>query len=109
MLFIAEYDFTWENLEPVIARRIEWDTAQPEGFRLVGEYVWQDRDPPFRGIAVIEADSVEALNAFVLHYGPTMRVSIHAASDVVSSIAALGHDPQRSRQGPRRRHRPGRR
>ena len=100
MLFIAEYDFTWENLESVIARRIEWDTAQPDGFRMVGEYVWQDRDPPFRGVAVIEAESVEALNAFVLHYGPTLRVSIHAASDVVSSIAALGHGaaPQSGRR-----------
>lgn len=104
MLFIAEYDFAWENLEAVIARRIEWDTAQPEGFRMVGEYVWQDRDPPFRGIAVIEAESVEALNAFVLHYGPTMRVSIHAASDVVSSIAALGHGtPAAARPRTRRR------
>lgn len=89
MLFIVEYDLTWENLEPVIAKRIEWDAAQPEGFRLIGEYVWQDHDPPFRGVAIIEAESVEALNAFVLHYGPTMRVSMHAASDVVSSIAGL--------------------
>lgn len=92
MLFIAEYELSWETLEPVIAKRIEWDAVQPEGFRLVGEYVWQDRDPPFRGVAIIEAQSVEALNAFVLHYGPTMRISIHPASDVVSSIAALGRD-----------------
>jgi len=102
MLFVAEYDLTWENLEPVIAKRIEWDTAQPDGFRLIGEYVWQDHDPPFRGIAIIEAESVEALNAFVLHYGPTMRVSMHAASDVVSSIAGLRHDHRPAPAPPRR-------
>ncbi len=89
MLFVAEYELTWDALEAVIAKRLEWETAQPDGFRFVGEYVWQDDDPPFRGVAVIEADSVEALNSFVLHYGPTLKMCIHPASDVVSAISTL--------------------
>ena len=93
MLFVAEYELTWDNLEPVIAKRIEWDQAQTEGIRVVGEYVWADRDPPFRGVAIIEAETVGALNAFVLHYGPTLKLSLHAASDVVSSVARVQQGP----------------
>jgi hypothetical protein len=94
MLFVAEYEFGWDALSAVVAKRIEWDGAQPQGFRFVGEYIWHDKEPPFRGLAVIEADDVEALNAFVLHYGPTLRMAIHAASDVQSGIAMLHHPPQ---------------
>ena len=61
MLFVAEYEFGWESLSSVVAKRIEWGEVQPDGFRFVGEYVWQDGDPPFRGVAIIEAQSVEAL------------------------------------------------
>jgi len=86
MLFVAEYELNWDMLEAVIAKRLEWDEAKPDGFRFVGEYVWQDHDPPFRGVAVIEADSVEALNGFALHYGPTLKIRLHPASDVVSAI-----------------------
>mgnify|MGYP000020159574 CR=1 FL=1 len=86
MLFIAEYKLTWESLDAVIAKRLEWEEIQPEGFRFVGEYVWQDGATPFRGIAIIEADTVGALNSFVLHYGPTLQMSFHPASDVASSI-----------------------
>lgn len=91
MLFVAEYEFGWESLSTVVAKRIEWGEAQPEGFRFVGEYIWQDRDPPFRGVAVIEAADVEALNAFALHYGPTLKMAIHPAADVHSGIAMLHH------------------
>lgn len=87
MLFVAEYDLTWDTLEAVMAKRLEWDAARPEGFRFVGEYVWQDREPAFRGVAIIEADNVEALNSFCLHYGPSLKIRIHPASDVVSAIA----------------------
>ena len=76
-------------LSAVVAKRLEWDAAQPEGFRFVGEYIWQNREPPFRGFAVIEAKDVEALNAFALHYGPTLRMAIHPATDVHSDIALL--------------------
>ena len=92
MLFIAEYEFGWDALSTVVAKRLEWDATQPDGFRFVGEYIWQDREPPFRGFAVIEADDVEALNAFALHYGPTLRISIHPATDVQTGIAML-HRP----------------
>ena len=90
MLFVAEYELTWPALDAAIAKRLEWDDAKPDGFRFVGEYVWQDGDPPFRGVAIIEAQSVEALNGFVLHYGPTLKIRVHPASDVVSAIAGVG-------------------
>lgn len=90
MLFVAEYEFTWDALDAVIAKRLEWDDAKPDGFRFIGEYVWQDREPPFRGVAVFDADSVEAVNSFVLHYGPTLKIRVHPASDVVSAIGMAG-------------------
>jgi uncharacterized protein DUF3303 len=93
MLFVAEYEFEWDALSTVVAKRLEWDAAQPEGFRFVGEYIWQDREPPFRGVTVIEAADVEALNAFALHYGPTLKMVIHAATDVQSGIAMLHQEP----------------
>jgi hypothetical protein len=89
MLFIAEYEVQWDMLEAAMAKRLEWDDAKPDGFRFVGEYVWPDGDPPFRGIAIVEVDSVEALNSFVLHYGPSIRMSVHPASDVVSAIKVV--------------------
>lgn len=107
MLFVAEYELSWEALEAVIAKRLEWDEAMPDGFRFVGEYVWQDSDPPFRGVAIIEADSVEALNSFSLHYGPTLRVSVHPASDVVSAISTVrtGNGGSRPRRQAKRKRR----
>lgn len=92
MLFVAEYAFEWDSLSSVVAKRLEWDAVQPENFRFVGEYIWQDRDPPFRGLAIIETDGVEALNAFALHYGPTLRMAIHPATDVASGLAQV-HGP----------------
>ena len=99
MLFVAEYELSWEMLEAAIAKRLEWDDAKPDGFRFIGEYVWNDHEPPFRGVAIIDVDSVEALNSFVLHYGPTLKVQLHPASDVVSSIAvARPAGPRRNRK-----------
>jgi Domain of unknown function (DUF3303) len=94
MLFVAEYEFGWDALSAAVAKRLEWDAAQPDGFRFIGEYIWQEREPPFRGIAIIEADDVEALNAFALHYGPTLKMAIHPASDVQSGIAMLHRPPE---------------
>ena len=95
MLFVAEYDLDWDALDAAVAKRLEWEDAKPEDFRFLGEYVWQDRQPPFRGVAIIEADSVEAINSFVLHYGPTLRVEIHPASDVLSAIGMTQEAPRR--------------
>jgi len=92
MLFVAEYEFEWEALSTVVAKRLEWGEAQPEGFRFVGEYVWTDGEPPFRGVAVVEAADVEALNAFVLHYGPSLTMRIHPATDVATGIATLARE-----------------
>ncbi len=90
MLFVAEYEITWPTLDAAIAKRLEWDGAKPDGFRFIGEYVWQDGEPPFRGVAIIEAESVEAINSFVLHYGPTLKMRVHPASDVVTAISGAG-------------------
>jgi hypothetical protein len=90
MLFVAEYDLTWDMLDAAIAKRLEWEDAKPDGFRFIGEYVWHDREPPFRGVAILEADSVEQLNSFILHYGPTLRLRVFPASDVLSAIGMAG-------------------
>ena len=103
MLFVAEYELSWDMLEAAIAKRIEWDDAKPEGFRFVGEYVWQDREPPFRGIAIIDADSVESLNSFALHYGPILKICVHPASDVVSAIRMVSGNGGSSRRKVRSR------
>ena len=107
MLFVAEYELSWDALEAVIAKRLEWDEAMPDGFRFIGEYVWQDSDPPFRGVAIVEADSVEALNSFALHYGPTLRLRVHPASDVVSAIGTVrtGNGQPRARRPAKRKRR----
>lgn len=93
MIFVAEYELTWDDLEAAMAKRLEWDDVHPETFRFLGEYVWADRQPAFRGVAIFEAESVEDVNSFVLHYGRTVAMSIHAASDVVSAINATGRAP----------------
>lgn len=105
MLFVAEYELNWDSLETAVAKRLEWDAAQPDGFRFIGEYVWQDHEPPFRGVAIIEADSVEALNSFALHYGPTLKLRVHPASDVMSAIATVGSGttPAKARKTRRRK------
>ena len=89
MLFVAEYEFDWEDLDAVVAKRMELENAMPEGFRFVGEYVWAEGDPAFRGVAIIDADSIEALNAFVLHYGPSLAINAHPASDVAGGISQV--------------------
>ncbi|GBD26349.1 hypothetical protein HRbin30_01681 [bacterium HR30] len=88
MLFVAEYDLRWEDVDNAIAKRLEWSEHMPEGFRFIGEYIWPDHEPAFRGVAIFEADSVEAVNSFVLHYGSTLRMRVHPASDVLSAIAS---------------------
>jgi hypothetical protein len=104
MLFVAEYEFDWDALSTVVAKRLEWGEALPDGFRFVGEYVWPQREPAFRGVAIIDVDDVQALNAFVLHYGPALCVTIHPASDVHTGIQMLHAPPaRRARRGARRR------
>jgi hypothetical protein len=90
MLFVAEYELRWDVLDAVVAKRLEWEVVKPDGFRFVGEYVWQDGDPAFRGVAIVEADEVEMLHAFVLHYGPTLTMHIHPATDVATAIREIG-------------------
>lgn len=86
MLFVAEYDFGWDMFDAAIAKRLEWDSAAPEDFRFIGEFIWPHGEPAFRGVAVFECDSIDAVNQFVLHYGPTLRMRVHPASDVLSAI-----------------------
>jgi hypothetical protein len=103
MIFVAEYELTWDNLEAAMAKRMEWDHVCPETFRFVGEYVWADGDPPFRGVAIFEADSVEDVNHFILHYGPTLKMATHPASDVVSAIASAAGEVTATIKKPRTR------
>lgn len=104
MLFVAEYELTWEALEGAMAKRLEWDDHCPRGFRYVGEYIWQDGEPPFRGVVIFEADSIDAVNAFVLNYGPSLTMKVHPASDVVSAIGSLNRIPrERPKRAPRPR------
>jgi hypothetical protein len=99
MIFVAEYELAWDNLEAAMAKRMEWDDVRPESFRFLGEYVWADREPPFRGVAIFEAESVEDVNAFILHYGPSLKIATHAASDVVSAITGAAGGPAASTKG----------
>lgn len=94
MLFVAEYELTWDTLEAAMAKRLEWDELRPKGFRYIGEYVWQDGDPAFRGVVIFEADGIDAINAFTLQYGPSLTMKIHPADDVVSAIASLQRSPR---------------
>lgn len=108
MLFVAEYELDWEMLDAAMAKRLELDEAMPEGFRFIGEYVWQEREPAFRGVVIFEADTVEAINSFALHYGPALKIRVHPASDVVSAIRAAGvgdADPAPARSKRKRRRR----
>lgn len=108
MIFVAEYELTWDNLEAAMAKRMDWDEVRPDTFRFIGEYVWAHRDPPFKGIAIFEADSVEDVNAFILHYGPTLKMAAHPASDVVSAITAAAGEhaaPAKPSQPAKRRRR----
>lgn len=108
MLFVAEYDLNWDTFEVAVAKRLEWDVERPDDFRYIGEYVWADRDPPFRGVVIFEAAGVDAVNAFVLHYGPSLKVRCYPASDVVSAITSLRPEldapaPSASKKTSRRR------
>lgn len=103
MIFVAEYDLTWDNLEAAMAKRLDWDEVCPDTFRFLGEYVWADRDPPFRGVAIFEAESVDDVNNFILHYGPTLTMSVHPASDVVSAITGAGRVSAATKKAARHR------
>ncbi len=89
MLFVAEYELGWDQLENAMAKRLEWNDVRPEDFSFVGEYIWQSGEPPFKGVAIIDCESVEAVNQFVLHYGPTLKMIVHPATDVLSGIHAV--------------------
>lgn len=87
MLFALEYALAWDRLDEAIAKRIDWDEVQPDDFRFESEHVWPDADGGFRGVAIVEVGSVEALNSLIVHYGPVLRLRASPASDVLSSIA----------------------
>ncbi|MDJ0868161.1 MAG: hypothetical protein QNK03_18790 [Myxococcota bacterium] len=87
MRFALEYSIAWAHLDQAIARRIDWDEIQPEDFRFEAEYVWPDADGGFRGVAIVEVGSVDALHSLIVHYGPVLTLRASPASDVLSSIA----------------------
>ncbi|MDJ0848421.1 MAG: hypothetical protein QNK04_08595 [Myxococcota bacterium] len=88
MRFALEYEVGWDQIEMAIAKRIAWDDAQPEDFRFEAEYLWPS-GKGFRGVAIAEVGSVASLNALITHYGPTLEMRAHPASDVLSSIEQL--------------------
>ena len=89
MLFVAEYKVTWDMLEAAVAKRLDWEQILPEGFRYIGEYLWHQGEPPFRGIAIFEVESMEDVHAYVLHYGPTLKIELHPATDLRTGIESL--------------------
>ncbi len=89
MLFLAEYSVTWDMLEAAVAKRLDWEQILPEGFRYIGEYLWHQGDPPFRGIAIFEVESMEDVHAYVLHYGPTLKIELHPVTDLRTGIESL--------------------
>jgi len=96
MLFLARYEIPLANLEMALAKRLEWETAQPEGFRIVCEYAIHGQPPPFGGFMVFETDQPDDLNALVIFYGSTVTFDIRPCSDVKEALkmtrAALGRD-----------------
>lgn len=106
MLFVAEYELDWDDLEMAAAKRMEWQEVMPETFRFVGEYVWHNGAPPFRGIAIFEVGEADDVHAFVLHYGATMSMRISPATDVMSALGAVqgrAEAAPAAKQAPRRR------
>ncbi len=89
MLFVAEYQVNWDQLEAAVAKRLDWQEIKPEGFKYHGEYLWHDTDPPFRGIAIIEAETVEDVHTYILHYGPTLTLKVNPATDLMTGLETL--------------------
>lgn len=89
MLFVVEYTLEWDGVEIAAAKRLEWPEVRPETFRFVGEYIWHNGSPPFKGVAIVDVESIEDLHQFVLHYGATLQMKVHPATDVLGGIQAL--------------------
>jgi len=103
MLFVAEYEFDWQSMDAVMAKRLDWESVQPETFHFIGEYIWHDGTAPFRGVAILEADNHEDLNAFILHYGPSLKMHIHPATDVMSALASVQSQSRAKPKKPRKK------
>lgn len=86
MLYLANYEVSLADVEKVAAKRLEWDHVQPEGFRIVCEYVAHGCPPPMRGILVFETDRVEDLNFLTFYYGPLVRFDVRPCSDALAAI-----------------------
>lgn len=86
MLYLATYSIPAENLETAMAKRLEWETAQPDGFRLVCEYAIHGQPPPYGGFMVFETDAVEDLNFLTLFFGTTVVFDIRPCSDVLAAM-----------------------
>jgi hypothetical protein len=86
MLFLASYQVASEDLEVAMAKRLEWDAAQPDGFRIVCEYAVHGQPPPHGGFMVFDTDTVEDLNYLVMFFGNTVRFDIRPCSDVIEAV-----------------------
>jgi hypothetical protein len=89
MLYLANYEVALDQLENAMAKRLEWEEAAPEGFRVVCEYAVHGQPPPFGGVLVFETDDVEHITALVLFFGKTVTFDIRPASDVKQTIESV--------------------
>lgn len=86
MLFLARYAIAPADLELAMAKRLEWDAVQPDGFRLVCEYTVHGQPAPYGGFMVFETDSVDDLNYLVLFFGKTVEFDVRPCSDVMAAL-----------------------
>jgi hypothetical protein len=96
MLFLAHYRVAADGLELAMAKRLEGETAQPDGFRLVCEYAIHGQPPPFGGFMVFETAQAEDLNFLTMFFAPSVTFDIRPCSDVLEAVRMtqrlLGHD-----------------
>ena len=87
MLFLALYETPIEKLDAAIAKRLEWDVAQPETMKVLGEWVQHGGGATVRGALVFETEDPGDVQALVLFYGTAVSFDVRAASDVASALA----------------------
>jgi len=86
MLFLGTYEIKLEHLDAVIAKRLEWDVAAPEGMKLVGEWVAHGSGDIVRGVLVFETNDPADIQSLILYYGTAVKFDVRPASDVPSAL-----------------------
>jgi hypothetical protein len=86
VLFLAFYETELANADAAIAKRLEWDVAAPETFKILGEWVQHGSSDGIRGCVVFETDDPGDVQTLVLYYGTTVRFDVRPASDVKTAL-----------------------